>query len=152
LFFVDSRYQQMARRPGGVPHHEALSNAQRMIDELKPEFVESLDQELGALKEALSDAVDTMADGAVELAYQRCSHLRDLGSTMGFALVSFIAGNLCELLDTTSAGVVLDRDVVNCHVDALYLAKSSTYCRLRPDQVPEMILGLQRVTKVARSR
>jgi len=32
LFFVDTRFQKMARRPGGVPRDRAIEQAQKYID------------------------------------------------------------------------------------------------------------------------
>ena len=52
-FFVDTRFQQMARRPGGVPREQALENAQSNIEERKPEFEAWLDAELQNLAEAV---------------------------------------------------------------------------------------------------
>src|SRR5205085_5158198 len=45
-FYVDTRFQRLARRPGGVPREQALEGAQANIDESKPEFEIWLDAEL----------------------------------------------------------------------------------------------------------
>ena len=37
-FFVETRFQRMARRPGGVRREQALENAQANLEESKPEF------------------------------------------------------------------------------------------------------------------
>ena len=34
-----------------------------------------------------------------------------------------------------------------CHIDALMLARQKSYRRMRPEQVPELTKGLQRVVK-----
>ena len=48
-FFVDSRFEQLARRPGGMPRDEALERAQATIDEIRPSFGDWLDGELKEL-------------------------------------------------------------------------------------------------------
>jgi hypothetical protein len=64
---------------------------------------------------------------------------------MDFELVTFVANNLCEILDAMKAGAVYDKDAIDCHMDALLLARTEPYRRLRPEQVPEMSSGLRRV-------
>jgi hypothetical protein len=39
--------------------------------------------------------------------------------------------------------------MVDCHIDALLLARTKPYRNLRPDQVPEMSNGLLRVVALA---
>ncbi len=38
-----------------------------------------------------------------------------------------------------------DKDAVDCHVDALSLAVQLPYRKLKPDQLPELSSGLQRI-------
>jgi len=82
---------------------------------------------------------------SIERAYTSCAHLRDVGATMDFELVTFVANNLCEILDAMKAGAVYDKDAIDCHMDALLLARTEPYRHLRPEQVPEMSSGLRRV-------
>jgi hypothetical protein len=64
---------------------------------------------------------------------------------MGFELVTFVASNFCNVLAAIRAGGRYDKDAVDCHVDALSLAIQLPYRKLRPDQLPELSSGLQRV-------
>ena len=48
-FPVDTRFQQLARRPGGVTRERAIESAQRHIEELKTDFGDWLDRELQEL-------------------------------------------------------------------------------------------------------
>ena len=41
-FFVDARFQRMARRPGGVPRSQAIRSAELEIEKLKPDFADWL--------------------------------------------------------------------------------------------------------------
>ncbi|MBI3705213.1 MAG: hypothetical protein HY244_15545, partial [Rhizobiales bacterium] len=59
-----------------------------------------------------------------------------------------VANNLFEILDAMKAGAPHDKEAIDCHVDALMLAKTEPYRNVRPDQVPEMTSGLRRVGEI----
>ena len=149
-FFADTRFERMARRPGGTTREQALSRAEAHVDEIKAEFPKWLDLKLQELSAAVQQAEGSSFDLSWhERAYRSCCQLRDVGATMDYELVTFIAKNLCEILDVIKTGAAYDRDMINCHVDALFLARTEPYRHLRPEQVPEMASGLRRVVKLA---
>jgi chemotaxis protein histidine kinase CheA len=150
IFFVDTRFQKMARRPGGVARDQALADAQVQIEELKPDFSDWINQELQELNAALAEVeANSNNKSSLDRAFRNCSQLRDVGATMGFELVSFVANNLCEILDAIAAGAVYEKDMIDCHIDALLLARTDAYRHLSPEQVPEMVSGLRRVVEIA---
>jgi hypothetical protein len=149
LFFVDTHFQKMARRPGGVPRDQAIEQAQNYIDkETRETFDDWLEQELAALKTAIDELQERSTDP--DLIDQACIHsrqLRDVGTTCHFELLTFIADSLCDVLDATKAGSPYDADSVACHVDALMVVKKKSYRRLKPEQLPELTNGLRQVVK-----
>ena len=150
IFHVDTRFQRMARRSGGVTREQALAGAQAEVEELKTDFADWLNRELQELGAALADAEGNSSNTlSLDRAYRSCSQLRDVGATMGFDLITFVATNLCEILDAIKAGAVYDKDKVDCHISAFFLARTDDYRHLRPDQVPEMASGLRRVVELA---
>ena len=150
IFHVDSRFVALARRPGGVPRQHAISKAQSHVEQLSSEFVDWIEQELQQLSLILAEIESNPADMAViERADANCSQLRDIGSTMGYELVTFVAGSLCAILDTMKAGAAYDKDIVDCHVNALFLVRTEPYRNLGPHQVPEMSSGLRRIVELA---
>jgi len=150
IFFADTRFERMARRPGGVPREKALARAQKMVDELKSDFGEWLDRELNELNVALSKAESDLSDNAaLEDAYRNCAQLQGVCAAMGYDLVTFVAENLCKIISTVMTGAAYDKEMIDCHTDAFLLAKSDQYRALRPDQVPEMASGLRRVVELA---
>jgi hypothetical protein len=152
MFFVDTRFQRMARRPGGIPRAEAVKNAQAEIEESKPELEAWLDQELRTLIDITHHVrAGTAAPGWREMICLHGGHLRDVGTTVGFSLLTFIAGNLCEILDSPHAGGERDAELIACHVDALLLARQKQYRDLRPDQLPELSSGLRQVAESMRA-
>jgi len=150
IFSVETRFQQMARRPGGVPREQAIQHAQSQIEAQKPEFAGWLDRELQDLSaairhlEAHSDDMPRLED-----AYRKCCQLRDVGATMGYQLISIVSSNLCEILDAIKGGAAYHKETVDCHIDALLLTSKPPYSQLRPEQLPEMTAGLRRLVERA---
>jgi chemotaxis protein histidine kinase CheA len=152
IFPVKTRFHQMAQRPGGVPREAAIERAEQHIEDLKPDFADWLDRELDELARSIRRLADDPASEAVlDDINQRCDQLRGVGGTMGFELVTFIASNFCDVLEAIKAGAPCDPSVIDCHMDALLLAKTPPYRNVRPDQVPEMTSGLRRVAELTKA-
>lgn len=150
IFYADTRFERMARRPGGVSREEAIQRAQGAVDELKTDFGDWIDEQYSALSSTLAKiARDPSDKGALERAHQKSAYLRDVGGTMGFTLVTFIASTLCDVLEAYIAGAAFDKNVTDCHMDAFLLARTDEFKHMRPDQVPELAKGLLRVVEVA---
>jgi hypothetical protein len=149
-FFVETRFQRMARRPGGVPREVALESAQSNIDQSRPDFEIWLDAELQNLAAVVRSAeAGAAAPGWPDDVCCRSRQLRDLGTTMGFVLLTFIANNLCEILEATPAGHDCDMETITCHLDALFLARQEQYRHMRLEDVPELTKGLRLVKESA---
>ena len=146
VFPVETQFQKLARRSGGIPRDRAVKYALARIDEIKPEFEEWVNVELAALSEIVTKARSGEAPPDwIDVANRHGRHLRDVGTTMGAELLTYIAGSLCEILDEVMAGSECNIDSIVCHVDALFLARQRRYRDLKPDQVPELTSGLRRV-------
>lgn len=146
IFPVETQFQKMARREGGIPREKAIEEANAEVEEIKPGFEDWLAKEL----EILDGIVRTAKAGGAgpdwaEQANHHSRQLRDVGTTMGFVLLTFIAGLLCEILDEITAGAECNMDSVTCHVDSLFLARQEPYRNMRPEQVPELTKGLRRI-------
>jgi hypothetical protein len=150
-FFVDSRFEQLARRPGGMPREEALERAQATIDEIRPSFGEWLDDQLQELSKVIEQNGPHGSNDPnwVHNAYVLCLRIRDVGTTMGFDLVTFVAGNLSEIFEAINSGTDYRADLIDCHIQALLLARQEQYRNLRPEQLPELSSGLRRVAEYA---
>jgi hypothetical protein len=151
MFFVDSHFQKMARRPGGVPREQALKDAQVAIDKIKLNFGHWLEREMNALMaEIRRGRLANPSDVSwAENAAAHSRHMRDVGTTMGFELVTFITNNLCEIFEAIIAGASPHNEIIDCHIDALLLAKQEQYRHLQPEQLQELNSGLRRVLEVA---
>jgi hypothetical protein len=147
IFPVETRFQQLARRTGGVPREQAIERAQSALEEAKPAYEDFLEREVAGLAD-LVRTVEAGNDepGWIETVTFRSRQLRDSAGSLGYELVAFIAGSLCELLDSIEDSSEYMESIV-CHIDALMLARQRSYRRMRPEQVPELTRGLQRVVK-----
>jgi len=150
-FLVDSNFQKMARRAGGVPRSQALENAQMAMDKIKMSFGDWLDGEIESLTAEIKKGRAAPASDVswAEAAVMHARQIRDVGTTMGFELVTFITNNLCEIFEAIIAGAGPRNEMIDCHIDALFLAKQEQYRHLRPEQLPELRTGLRRVLEVS---
>jgi hypothetical protein len=148
VFSVDTRFQRMARRPGAVMREHAIERAQNHIEEIKVGFNDWLNRELKELANLIQRAQAGVAEADwVDLANVHSRQLRDVGTTMDCELITFIADALCEIFDAMAAGAECNFNSIDCHVDALFLARHEPYRHLRPDQVPELTNGLRLVVE-----
>lgn len=148
IFPVETRFEQLAKRAGGVPRAQAIERAQSALEEAKPAYDDWLEREVVGL----ADLVKTVEGGNeepgwLETATFRSRQLRDSSGSLGYELLAFIAGSLCELLDSIEAGSERNMESIVCHIDALMLARQRSYRKMKPEQVPELTKGLQRVVK-----
>ncbi len=146
IFPVDTRFQKMARREGGVPRDQAIERARAEVEKAGPSFDNWLKDGLRNLQHLIAEA-GPAEPGWIENANAQSRQLRDSSGTLGFQLLAFIANSLCDMLDSVEAGAVCDMELIACHVDALNLAQRKSYRRLKPEQVPELTEGLRRVVK-----
>jgi hypothetical protein len=148
VFSPKTRFQTLARRPGGVPRGRALDNAQNKIEEAKLGFDEWLDAEMteliGAIERARSGAP---LDDWIDAAQFHTNQLRDVGTTVGFELLTFISNTLSTILDGIKAGAECNMESLTCHIDSLLLIRQKQFRHLRPDQVPELSRGLHQVAE-----
>jgi len=148
VFSPNTRFHALARRPGGVSRSQAISGAAARIEEIQPEFGGWLNAEINTLAEVVNGFKSgAPADDWIDRALFHSNQLRDVGTTMGFELVSYVANTLSVILERIKAGADCNIDSITCHMDALSLVRQETYRHLRPDQVPELLQGLHQVAE-----
>jgi hypothetical protein len=147
-FSVETDFQKKVRRPGGVTRNQAIGRARAQIDTLKSEFGDWLNSEMHRLDAAIQRVEHNPANQAsLDDAYRSSRQLRDVGTTMGYELLTFVARSLCEILDAIRGGTDYDKELINCHIDALHLARKDSYKNVSPSQVPDLCEGLRRATE-----
>lgn len=147
-FAVETDFQRKARRPGGVTRRQAVGRARAQIDTLQSDFTDWLNEGLNRLQAAIQ-LVEVYPENEtlLEDAFRSSCELRDVGTTMGYALVTFVADRLCEVLDAIRDGASYDKELITCHLDALQLAGQDSYKNVSPEQVPELCDGLRRAAE-----
>jgi hypothetical protein len=152
-FRVETKFQQYAKRPGGIPRDQAIVNAQTTVAALKPNFETWVDDEMAKLMKAIPAQGADIADGAwMETADLHSQRLADVSATMGYDFVSYVANNLCLMFEAIKRGADYRRDVMVCHLDALALGRKDKFARMKPEDVPELTDGLRRVLESAKLR
>jgi hypothetical protein len=152
-FHVETKFQQLAKRPGGLSRDQAVSNAQASIAALKPGFETWLDDEIAMLLRSIPRDGEGLRDkNWITAADSHCQHLADVSATMGYEFVSYVANNLCLMFDAIKHGAEYRRDVMQCHLDALLLGRKDKFRRMKPEDVPELTDGLRRVLESQKLR
>ena len=146
VFAVDTRFQQMARRPGGISRDKALAAAVQEIENARPEVEDWLEREVQALSRAVAVGQrGRPASEWLEIATRHCRQLRDVGTTMGLDLLTYVTDQLCDILDAAAEKKQIYMENIVCYVEAAVLSRQDAYRSMKPDQVPELINGLRAV-------
>ena len=146
IYPVVTRFQRAALRPGGISRDEAIAEANAALERLKPEFDDWIHSEVEALRRVLPWASDGAPDHDwTTAASVHCGRLRDVGMTAGYELISFVAGSMCEILETDEAATPRGIESLKCHFDALQLVRNPQYYRLHAKDLPELKHGLLRM-------
>lgn len=143
-FSVETDFQRKVLRPGGVTRHQAIGRARAQIDTLKDEFGDWLNSEMRRLDAAIERTRANPANQAsFDDTFRSSRQLRDVGTTMGYELLTFVAASLCTILDAIRSGADYDQKLIDCHLDALHLASKDSYRNVSPKQVPDLCEGLR---------
>lgn len=146
MFYADTKFERTARSAGGVPREEAVARADAEVEALRANFETWVDMALSEMvrltKGLPKDRVDKPA---IEALHRNSAYLLDVGTTMGFALITFVAKNFCEVLEAMQDGAAFRKTLIECHVGALQLARQERYRDLSLEEVGEMTEGLRQL-------
>lgn len=151
IFHANTQFEALARRPGGVARNKAIENASKGIETIKPEFIFWLKQGVSKLDLAIQETWISLDDtDRFDTAIELSITLRDVGATLGFPLLSFITGNLCEILEAQKQGAAFRKDIIDCHRMALVLSIQDDYRKSSPEELPVLKSGLLDVLTIFR--
>ncbi len=153
-FDVETQFQKMARRPGGLPREQALRRAANNIEEIKPRFTSWLDDELDALFRAVPD---TASSRQIDLSWlnvivRGSTRLIDVAATMDRPMVGLVARHLHMICEAVRRGAPYHDDIMACHLDALKLCQQRRYRNVAPEDMPELSTDLRRALMLRYSR
>ena len=146
-FYVESNFQKMARRPGGISRDQALSRADTNIDAIKLNFTTWLDEQLNDFFNLIPDqgSAEFQKMAWIDAADIYSQRLADVAATMDYQFVSFVANNLCMIFEAIKRGAEHNREIITCHINALHLARQQQYRGMRPQDLPELAEGLRNI-------
>jgi len=146
-FDVDTRFQKMASRPGGLSRRQALKNAEVNIEKIKPYFIDWLDAEIARLSHLIPDAAGIRRSDLSWLDALEGASIRmvDVAATMNHPLANLVAHHLHIICEAVRRGAPYYDDIVTCHLDALWLCRQACYCDVTPESVSKLGVDLRRV-------
>jgi HPt (histidine-containing phosphotransfer) domain-containing protein len=150
---VDDNFGLQARSPGGLSRDDAIKRAHVELTQLKPQLEEHLKQQCQQLEAALLAARthDEKHLAHIADAYAASLSLPEIADSIGYALVGFIAANLCTIIETADeARMDYPAAVIDCHCDALRLALSPSYLGKQLRDLPELAAGLSQTVRIAK--
>lgn len=141
-----SRFHRMALRDGGISREEAVKKVQKMIANLKPTYLQWLENDMHALKEKLESLkTDSSSRDDSQSAYRQSCAIRDLGTTFGYGAVTDIADSLCELLNRLEANGARHDQAIEAHFRALQIVGSADADALSQSVDSRLIVGLRTI-------
>jgi hypothetical protein len=134
IFSAKTRFQTLARRPGGVTRSKAVENAMGKIDEAKLGFDDWLDGELTELIGAVERAkAGEAVDEWIDTAQFHTNQMRNVGTTVGFSSHLHLQ---CSSAPSSTASKRAPNAISVAHLrHALLLIRQKQFRHLRPDQV-----------------
>jgi hypothetical protein len=60
-----------------------------------------------------------------------------------------VAKTLCEVLESIRAGAIYEKEMIDCHINALFYVVKEPYRNLTKEQISELSGGLRRVAGIA---
>jgi hypothetical protein len=148
IFPVDTNFQRMARRPGGVTRNPAMERAETKIAEVRVDFnkwlMESWPNSQTRLRWRANGRSIRSGSPTFPTAAGSCATL----PTMRFELLSFVAASLCDLLDSINVKDEFPVDTTVCHLNSLTLAARLQFRGLRPEQAPDLTKGLRLLVRM----
>lgn len=150
LVTIETRFEALARRPGGVPRSSAIATAKSNIETVAPEHTRALAAKIESLEKWLDDLLPKSLVSTAGPFLDELYELRDISATIGFPSVALIADALCKLLDR--AGGKSRNAIVSCFVRSLSLCMRREYRETEQPEVQRLVANLKDLTAKELSR
>ena len=154
IFDVDNAFGRKASAPGGLSREAAIDRAQQELALIHARLTEYIMAECQRVEAILSAARAGDGDYAslVREAYAASQNLRDVAGSMGYPLLGFVATNLCTVIETVDeAHMDYPAAVIDCHLDAMRLARSDSYGAKEFAEVSELSGGLLQTVQLVKA-
>lgn len=147
IMHVPTRFAALASRPNGMSRDEALDRADTFIENIEPKYLEWVERDLAKLTEVVDfiHKAKSMSKEDYQSAYRKSNHIRDLGGTFSYDLITVVADSMSELLFRLGEAERYDQAALVAHMNALCLVCSSQFKGVKPDAVGDLIGSLQKL-------
>ncbi len=142
-----TRFHRLAKREGGITLDEAIRRADEFVSTVKPKYLDWVAEDVRSLATALA-ALSGHAPASpkdLDTAFHGARKIRDLGTTMGYPVITIVASSLCDLLERFKGGNVYSQPAIDTHMSSLLLVSSSAYDDLQQTVKDDLLPGLRRV-------
>lgn len=141
LVAIETRFETLARRPGGVPRSSAIAAAESNVATVATDCRRALAAKIENLEMSLNDDLPDAVITATEPLLGGLNELHDVGATVGFPSITLIAGELCKLFE--SAGGRTRNAIVGCFVRSLALCLRQEYRHADRSEVRRLVANLK---------
>ncbi|MBR7158902.1 MAG: hypothetical protein IKD08_04395 [Alphaproteobacteria bacterium] len=101
---------------------EALKKAEHLIEEQEAQYPSWLAEDLKALKDAVNEIAkspETERKPLLKDIFKKSLEIKGQGGTYGHPLLSYVADNICNLLDSLTQVTDEDIEIIRVHIDVL---------------------------------
>jgi len=143
---VQTRFGKMAGKPGRMTRNEAIGAADAYIEQIEPRYLIWAENDLKELIE-ITDQVfkESRLGEHFHGAYRKANHLRDLGDTFDYPVITRVADSMCELLMRLHDAGVYNREALETHMAALRLVCTARFKGVQPGSVKELLDSLHKL-------
>lgn len=146
---VKNRLAALIKVPGGKKLKDALADAERNLEVLKPDCLGRVDELLAEIQILAKGAGDPDA-ATRERLYDLANQVVSLAGTFGLGGVGRAAYSLCELIDCTLEAGGCPRGEVMVHVESLQLLRHAD--KLGAAGEAAVLDGLHKIVRHAQGR
>lgn len=149
VIHVQSRFSRMARRGGGIAAADAIAAAEAFVEGERSRYFEWVAEDLLALDQMLAAVYESGGRDAAQrdAAYYKAAHIRDLGGTFGYQIITDVAHCFCELLYRLKMADTFNRDAIETHSAAMKLVCGRDFPAMPAATGPTLLQGLHRVVE-----
>lgn len=142
------------RSPLSLSRQAAIRRAEAELARTRPRIEEYIKAECLRLEKALLAARlrDSNYASFVADAYIAGQNLRDVAGSVGYPLISFVAANLCTIIETADAvQMKYPASVIDCFFEAIRLVQANEYAGKTPTDLPHLTAGLLQTVELTKT-
>ena len=144
---VKTRFGAIAGRPTRLTREDAIDAAEAFIEKVEPRYLIWAENDLNKLATHVDKIIKNrrMPEADFDNAYEKSNHLRDLGDTFDYPVVTRVADSMCELLARLHHAGLYNQEALDTHMAALRLVCTPKFKGVQPSAVKELLDSLRKL-------